>query len=128
MVNIENKNFFCEFINEVANRFEIDRKVYISKGARLALLNPALSHQYDIRESLIGGEITIEYLERCIIDILMNVYLEDDSTYPSTLPGEAYGREFSQKSAFPQSKTIISGEDIGSSMNIYCPYIFRDEP
>ena len=105
---------FHELVNRVANRFEETTKIGVEEKARLALITPAIPHKNNVEEALGKEEITIEFLENCILEVLNNaveLYVEEKSaSLDSTIE--------------PTQLNEINESDIAASLEENCPYVF----
>jgi hypothetical protein len=59
-----------QFVNRVADQFQTKRRIVVDASAREALIAPALPHVDRVAKSLETKEVTIEFLEACVMKTL----------------------------------------------------------
>lgn len=99
---IPSKVDFASLVNSVADRFQVEHALPVTRDARRALVSPALPHKRSVDAALAKGSITMDFLESCVITVLFNA----------------------AEIAKIHKQPYIAETTVLESMKRYCPYVF----
>jgi len=93
---------FINLVDRVADQFQAQYQIQVDSSARQELVNPALPHQQQVDQELAQGNITIQFLEDCLREVLRNA----------------------RDIAVGSGQNMIVDRTIMASTQRYCPYLF----
>jgi hypothetical protein len=89
------------FVNRMADQYEEAHRIVVDRSARDTLTAPALPHTQTVAEALDRREITMQFLEECVLSILRRAH----------------------RIATARGLTQINGACAQESMDEECPYL-----
>lgn len=89
------------FVNRVADQYQEEHHIVVDRSARVILITPALPHAHTVAEALSRREISMQFLEECVLSMLRRAH----------------------RIAAERGLTQIDGACAQESMDEECPYL-----
>jgi hypothetical protein len=62
------------FVNRVADQYQEEHRIVVDRSARATLIAPALPHAHTVAEALSRREISMQFLEECVLSLLRRAH------------------------------------------------------